>query len=60
LMSQIATSSFHGGRRKLPWVFTEHGAIMLASETMWERPQRRDLAAGYPKTTGTLRSLPHF
>jgi hypothetical protein len=31
LMSQIATSSFHGGRRKLPWVFTEHGAIMLAS-----------------------------
>jgi hypothetical protein len=31
LMSQFATSSFHGGRRKLPWVFTEHGAIMLAS-----------------------------
>ncbi len=31
LMSQFATSSLHGGRRKLPWVFTEHGAIMLAS-----------------------------
>jgi len=42
LMSQIATSSLerrtiserryqHGGRRKLPYVFTEHGAIMLAS-----------------------------
>ena len=31
LMSQIATSSLHGGRRKLPWVFTEHGALMLAS-----------------------------
>ena len=31
LKSQIATSSFHGGKRKLPWVFTEHGAIMLAS-----------------------------
>ena len=31
LKSQIATSRFHGGRRKLPWVFTEHGAIMLAS-----------------------------
>ena len=31
LMSQIATSSLHGGRRKLPWVFTEHGAIMLAT-----------------------------
>jgi hypothetical protein len=31
LMSQFATSSSYGGRRKLPWVFTEHGAIMLAS-----------------------------
>lgn len=31
LKSQIATSSSHGGKRKLPWVFTEHGVIMLAS-----------------------------
>jgi hypothetical protein len=31
LKSQIATSRSHGGKRKLPWVFTEHGAIMLAS-----------------------------
>ena len=38
LMSQIATSSsqnteyqLHGGRRKAPQVFTEHGAVMLAS-----------------------------
>src|SRR4051794_6784843 len=31
LISQIVTSSSHGGRRKFPWVFTEHGAIMLAS-----------------------------
>ena len=31
LMSQFAISSSHGGRRKLPWVFTEHGALMLAS-----------------------------
>ena len=31
LMSQSVTSSAHGGRRKLPWVFTEHGALMLAS-----------------------------
>jgi hypothetical protein len=31
LKSQIATSSSHGGKRKLPWVFTEHGALMLAS-----------------------------
>ena len=32
LISQIAISrSGHGGRRKLPWVFTEHGAIMAAN-----------------------------
>ena len=31
LKSQFATSRSHGGKRKLPWVFTEHGAIMLAS-----------------------------
>jgi ORF6N domain len=31
LRSQIATSKKRGGRRYLPWVFTEHGAIMLAS-----------------------------
>lgn len=30
LISQSATSS-HGGRRKLPYVFTEHGTVMLAS-----------------------------
>ncbi len=30
LRSQIATSSY-GGNRYLPWAFTEHGAIMLAS-----------------------------
>jgi hypothetical protein len=32
LMSQIATSSSgYGGRRKLPWAFTEHGVAMLSS-----------------------------
>jgi len=32
LMLQIATSRVtHGGRRKLPFVFTEHGAIMAAN-----------------------------
>jgi len=32
LKSQIVTaSSSHGGRRTLPYVFTEHGAIMAAS-----------------------------
>lgn len=30
LKSQIATSSW-GGKRKLPYVFTEHGALMLSS-----------------------------
>lgn len=27
----VISSSGHGGRRTLPWVFTEHGALMLAS-----------------------------
>jgi len=31
LRLQTATSKKHGGLRYLPWVFTEHGAIMLAS-----------------------------
>jgi len=31
LRSQIATSSFHGGRRYLPYVFTEHGVLMAAN-----------------------------
>jgi hypothetical protein len=31
LRSQFGTSSSHGGRRKLPLVFTEHGALMFAS-----------------------------
>lgn len=32
LMSQFATSrGGHGGRRKLPYVFTEHGAVMAAN-----------------------------
>ena len=32
LKSQFATSSLaHGGRRKLPWAFTEHGIAMLSS-----------------------------
>ena len=31
LKSEFALPKSHGGRRKLPWVFTEHGAIMLAN-----------------------------
>ena len=38
LISQIAISkNGRGGRRKLPWVFTEHGAIMLAAHLNSER-----------------------
>ena len=31
LIFQIGTSSSWGGRRKSPYVFTEHGAVMLSS-----------------------------
>jgi phage regulator Rha-like protein len=31
LKCQIGTSSSYGGRRKLPYVFTEHGALMAAN-----------------------------
>ncbi len=31
LKFQFGTSSSHGGRRKIPWVLTEHGAIMAAT-----------------------------
>ena len=31
LRSQIVTSSFHGGRRYLPYVFTEQGVAMLSA-----------------------------
>ena len=37
--SQIATSS-HGGRRYLPWAFTEHGALMAANILRSERAVR--------------------
>jgi hypothetical protein len=38
LRSQFATSSSgHGGRRYLPWVFTEHGALMAANILRSER-----------------------
>jgi hypothetical protein len=31
IQSRFATDSGHGGRRKLPYAFTEHGAIMAAN-----------------------------
>ena len=36
LISQIVTSSW-GGRRKLPFAFTEHGVIMLSSDVAYRR-----------------------
>lgn len=59
LISQNAISSSHGGRRKSPVAFTEHGAIMLADKAMWERPQRRDVIPNCLKIIGALRPLPH-
>ncbi len=37
LKSQIATSSGHGGRRKPPVMFTEHGVVMAATVLRSER-----------------------
>ena len=45
LMSQSATSSLgHGGRRKLPRAFTEHGAVMLATVLNSERAIQASIA----------------
>jgi hypothetical protein len=37
LRSQTVTSSLHGGRRYLPYAFTEHGVAMLSSVLRSER-----------------------
>lgn len=37
LKSQNATSNMHGGRRTPPFVFTEHGVLMLSSVLKSER-----------------------
>jgi hypothetical protein len=48
LISQIATSKpGRGGRRKLPWVFTEHGAIQAANVLNSPR-------AAYPRPTNGI------
>ena len=44
LKSQIATSSSHGGRRKLPYAFTEHGAIMAANVLKSEQAETMSVA----------------
>ena len=45
LMSQIATSKAgRGGRRKLPWAFTEHGILMLSSVLRSQRAVQVNIA----------------
>ncbi len=57
LMSQFATSSStHGGRRKLPLVFTEHGAIMAANvlNSRRGRAGERSGCTSFHKTTPSV------
>ena len=45
LKSQTVTSNTgRGGRRKLPWVFTEYGALMLSSVLRSERAAQVNIA----------------
>ena len=46
LMSQnaISRASGHGGRRKLPWAFTEHGILMLSSVLRSDRAVQVNIA----------------
>jgi hypothetical protein len=70
LISQSVTSnSGHGGRRKLAWAFTEHGAIMAASVLSSPRAvemsvfvvrafvRLRDFARGHVELAAKLRQL---
>ncbi|HUT53267.1 MAG TPA: ORF6N domain-containing protein [bacterium] len=69
LMSQIAISSGHGGRRKLPYAFTEHGAIMAANVLNSERAieasvyvvrafvKLREMLASHKEMAGKLKEL---
>jgi hypothetical protein len=55
LKSQIATSSEHGGRRKLPYAFTEHGAIMAA--TVLNSPQAVHMSVAVVRAFVKLRRM---
>ncbi len=44
LKSHTATSSGHGGRRKRPYAFTEHGAIMAANVLHSEQAETMSVA----------------
>jgi hypothetical protein len=64
LMLQIATSKTgRGGRRKLPLVFTEHGAIMAANVLNSERAGRMSVFVVRPSSSSArpplgIKSLP--
>jgi len=56
LKSQSVTSSRrHGGRRKLPWAFTEHGAIMAA--TVLNSPRAVEMSLFVVRAFVRLREL---
>ena len=56
LMSQIAISNAgRGGRRKLPWVFTEHGVAMLSSVLRSKRAVQ--VSIGIVRTFVRLREI---
>jgi ORF6N domain len=56
LMLQNATSKpYHGGRRKLPLVFTEHGAIMVA--TILSSPHAVEMSVYVVRAFVQLREL---
>ena len=57
LKSQFATlRSSHGGKRKLPWVFAEHGAIMAANVLSSPRAVQMSVfvVRAFLKTRGAL------
>ena len=55
LRSQIATSSSHGGRRTLPYAFTEQGVAMLSS--VLRSPRAVEVNIAIMRTFVQLRSL---
>ena len=55
LRSQYATSSSHGGRRYLPYAFTEHGAIMAAN--VLESPRAINMSVGVVRAFIRLRRM---
>lgn len=56
LISQIVISkNGRGGRRKMPWVFTEHGAIMLA--TILNSKRAVEMSVFVVRTFGRMREI---